>query len=200
MPRELKPIIYCQAIKYGGVDEWDFLWERYQRSNVGSEKAKLLSALGCSSETWLLNRYWYRLCVIQTAQLLKIIFNLDIWIGHLIILLFASKTLLQYSIPWLAVTLDIMWLKTFCIVKLLIYLISELLWNIFMLMSLFIMQLEWTNENKFKVHNYYFNFNIFSYQPRGDRVGRYVKVIGSQMKTKEELDEVINRTCYFLKN
>ncbi|KAE9538907.1 hypothetical protein AGLY_005489 [Aphis glycines] len=57
LPRELKPVIYCQAIKYGGVDEWDFLWERYQRSNVGSEKAKLLSALGCSSETWLLNKY-----------------------------------------------------------------------------------------------------------------------------------------------
>lgn len=56
LPRELKTIIYCQAIKYGGVEEWDFLWERYQRSNVGSEKAKILSALGCSSETWLLNR------------------------------------------------------------------------------------------------------------------------------------------------
>lgn len=57
MPRELKGIIYCQAIKYGGVDEWDFLWERYQNSNVASEQAKLLSALGCSSETWLLNRF-----------------------------------------------------------------------------------------------------------------------------------------------
>lgn len=57
MPKELKSTIYCQAIKHGGVDEWNFLWERYQRSNVGSEKAKLLSALGCSSETWLLNRF-----------------------------------------------------------------------------------------------------------------------------------------------
>jgi aminopeptidase N len=56
LPRELKTIIYCQAIKAGGAEEWDFLWERYQRSNVGSEKAKLLSSLGCSSETWLLNR------------------------------------------------------------------------------------------------------------------------------------------------
>ncbi|KAF0765051.1 aminopeptidase N-like [Aphis craccivora] len=57
LPRELKPVIYCQAIKYGGVDEWDFLWERYQRSNVDSEKEELISTLGCSSETWLLNRY-----------------------------------------------------------------------------------------------------------------------------------------------
>jgi len=47
--------------------------------------------------------------------------------------------------------------------------------------------------NKLKVlYYYYYFFYIFSYQPRGDRVGRYVKVIGSQMKTKEELDEVIS--------
>lgn len=56
LPRELKTLIYCQAIKYGGADEFDFLWERYQRSNVAAEKAKILSALGCSTETWLLNR------------------------------------------------------------------------------------------------------------------------------------------------
>lgn len=36
-------------------------------------------------------------------------------------------------------------------------------------------------------------FYILSFQPRGDRVGSYVKAIGSQMKTKEELDEVINK-------
>jgi len=30
-------------------------------------------------------------------------------------------------------------------------------------------------------------------------VGRYVNVIGSQMKTKEELEEAINRTIYFIK-
>lgn len=56
LPRELKGVIYCQAIKYGGAEEWDFLWKRYENSNVASEKARLLSALGCSTETWLLNR------------------------------------------------------------------------------------------------------------------------------------------------
>ncbi|XP_025198945.1 aminopeptidase N-like [Melanaphis sacchari] len=57
LPAELKRVIYCQGIKNGGVDVWDFLWERYQRSNVGSEKENILLTLGCSSETWLLNRY-----------------------------------------------------------------------------------------------------------------------------------------------
>ena len=41
----------------GGQDEWDFTWERYKASNIGSEKALLLVALGCTKETWLLNRY-----------------------------------------------------------------------------------------------------------------------------------------------
>lgn len=40
---------------------------------------------------------------------------------------------------------------------------------------------------------------FFSFYPRGDRLGRYVKAIGSQMKTKEELDEVhINLRIFFI--
>ena len=53
----LKSVVYCTAIQMGGQDEWDFTWERYKASNVGSEKALLLVALGCTKETWLLNRY-----------------------------------------------------------------------------------------------------------------------------------------------
>lgn len=37
--------------------EWDFAWERFQKTTVSSEKEILLSALGCSRETWILNRY-----------------------------------------------------------------------------------------------------------------------------------------------
>ncbi|XP_001944764.2 aminopeptidase N [Acyrthosiphon pisum] len=143
LPRELKPVIYCQAIKYGGVEEWDFLWERYQRSNVGSEKAKLLSALGCSSETWLLNRYlnWsLDSSIIRKQDAATVFYSV------------ASSDIGFY------VAKDFLYRK--------IADISEY------------------------------------YQPRGDRVGRYVKVIGSQMKTKEELDEIqsfINKSSAYLK-
>jgi len=68
LPIELKPVIYCQAMKCGGVDEWNFLWERYQRSNLGHEKENILSALGCSSRKLLLQRYSYRLHVEQKTQ------------------------------------------------------------------------------------------------------------------------------------
>jgi aminopeptidase N len=53
----LKHIVYCTAISVGGQDEWDFAWQRYRKTNIGSEKDILLGALGCSRETWILSRY-----------------------------------------------------------------------------------------------------------------------------------------------
>jgi len=53
----LKSTVYCTAIREGGQPEWDFAWSRYLQTNVGSEKSLLLSALGCSRETWILARY-----------------------------------------------------------------------------------------------------------------------------------------------
>ncbi|KAG8228739.1 hypothetical protein J437_LFUL007074 [Ladona fulva] len=53
----LRAIIYCTAIKYGDEDEWNFAWERYKNSNVGSEKNLILGSLGCSREEWILRRY-----------------------------------------------------------------------------------------------------------------------------------------------
>lgn len=53
----LKSIVYCNAIQNGGIKEWDFAFERYQKANVASEKIKLLGAMACSGETWILSRY-----------------------------------------------------------------------------------------------------------------------------------------------
>ena len=53
----LKGVVYCTAISEGDAEEWDFAWERYQNSNVGSEKSKLLQAMSCAQDVWLLNRY-----------------------------------------------------------------------------------------------------------------------------------------------
>lgn len=53
----LKSVVYCTAIRYGGQIEWDFAWNRYLETNVGSEKEILLHALGCSREIWILSRY-----------------------------------------------------------------------------------------------------------------------------------------------
>ena len=53
----LKTVVYCTAIRVGGQVEWDFAWQMYLETNVGSEKDLLLHALGCTRETWLLSRY-----------------------------------------------------------------------------------------------------------------------------------------------
>lgn len=57
IPADMKGLVYCLGIKYGGEKEWEFLWERYQKSNVGTEQSMILSALGCSRDVWILNRY-----------------------------------------------------------------------------------------------------------------------------------------------
>lgn len=54
---DLRSVVYCTAIRNGGDKEWNFLWKRYSKSNVGTEKTLILSALGCSREIWLLQRY-----------------------------------------------------------------------------------------------------------------------------------------------
>ncbi|XP_063887388.1 aminopeptidase N-like [Scylla paramamosain] len=53
----LKDVVYCTAIAAGKDKEWEFAWNQYLNSNVGSEKSRLLSALGCSRELWILSRY-----------------------------------------------------------------------------------------------------------------------------------------------
>ncbi|XP_065349188.1 aminopeptidase Ey-like [Cloeon dipterum] len=57
IPVDLRGVVYCAAVKSGGQPTWDFVWKRFLGSNVGAEKGKLLSALGCAKEMWLLHRY-----------------------------------------------------------------------------------------------------------------------------------------------
>ncbi|XP_066591926.1 aminopeptidase N [Prorops nasuta] len=53
----LKSVVYCTAIRVGGQTEWEFAWQRFLETNVGTEKDLLLHALGCTREAWILNRY-----------------------------------------------------------------------------------------------------------------------------------------------
>ncbi|KAM7406492.1 hypothetical protein PAMP_000866 [Pampus punctatissimus] len=53
----LKSTVYCSAIAQGGVKEWDFAWSMYKNATIASEADKLMYALSCTKEPWLLNRY-----------------------------------------------------------------------------------------------------------------------------------------------
>ncbi|GAU94501.1 hypothetical protein RvY_06267 [Ramazzottius varieornatus] len=52
----LKSVVYCNAIRYGNAEEWDFAWEMYKKTTTTSEKRQFLTSLTCSREPWILNR------------------------------------------------------------------------------------------------------------------------------------------------
>lgn len=56
----LKELVYCTAIRVGDQTDWEFAWDRFINSNVGSEREIIMTALGCSRETWILTRYLER--------------------------------------------------------------------------------------------------------------------------------------------
>uniref|UniRef100_G3PPF5 Aminopeptidase n=1 Tax=Gasterosteus aculeatus aculeatus TaxID=481459 RepID=G3PPF5_GASAC len=53
----LKYTVYCSAIAAGGVEEWDFAWSMFRNTTIATEADKLMSALSCTKQPWLLNRY-----------------------------------------------------------------------------------------------------------------------------------------------
>ncbi|XP_037950077.1 aminopeptidase N-like [Teleopsis dalmanni] len=57
IPTDLRSVVYCTAMRHGNDDDWHFLWLRYKNSNVAAEKKTIISALGCTREVWLLQRY-----------------------------------------------------------------------------------------------------------------------------------------------
>ncbi|XP_052844693.1 aminopeptidase Ey-like [Drosophila gunungcola] len=56
VPIDVRSPVYCAAIKHGSDGDWEFLYERYLKSNVASEKLTIMDALACSREVWLLQR------------------------------------------------------------------------------------------------------------------------------------------------
>ncbi|XP_058833105.1 aminopeptidase N [Topomyia yanbarensis] len=57
VPRDLRSVVYCNAIRNGKETEWNFLWKRYLNSNVGSEKVMIIGSLSCTREIWLVERF-----------------------------------------------------------------------------------------------------------------------------------------------
>jgi len=57
VPINVRSTVYCTSVKHGFDSDWEFLWTRYKKSNVAAEKRTILTALGCSREVWLLQRY-----------------------------------------------------------------------------------------------------------------------------------------------
>ena len=57
IPVDLRPTVYCTAIRHGNEEDWNFLWQRYKESNVATEKRTIIFALSCSRNTKTLRNY-----------------------------------------------------------------------------------------------------------------------------------------------
>ena len=56
IPPDLRSVVYCSALSNGGEEEWEFLWDQYKNSNVATDQALILPALGCTRDPDLLKR------------------------------------------------------------------------------------------------------------------------------------------------
>lgn len=54
VPLDDRKTVYCSSIKKGGLEEWQFLWDRFKESTNDSSAAEvMLPALSCTREPWI---------------------------------------------------------------------------------------------------------------------------------------------------
>ncbi|XP_065297896.1 aminopeptidase N-like [Dermacentor albipictus] len=56
VPYSYRPIVFCQAIKHGNQNDFNFLWKHYEMSPNTQERVVLLKALSCTTDLKLLER------------------------------------------------------------------------------------------------------------------------------------------------
>ncbi|XP_032687648.1 putative aminopeptidase-2 [Odontomachus brunneus] len=57
IPTHAQAAVYCTALRNGISDDWDFLWNKYLKTNLASEKLVIINALGCSRNQTVLYNY-----------------------------------------------------------------------------------------------------------------------------------------------
>ena len=57
LPSSTRDSILCAAVAEGDEATWDFVWARYLGSHNANEKLSLLTALACSRQVWILQRF-----------------------------------------------------------------------------------------------------------------------------------------------
>lgn len=57
VPVNIRAAVYCTAIREGGLDEWEYLWEKFTTANVAAEQVLILNSLGCSKDETIIKGY-----------------------------------------------------------------------------------------------------------------------------------------------
>ena len=56
IPASLKQLVYSVGVKTGEEEDWDWCYEKYRTTNVPSDRAILLHALGETSNIFILQK------------------------------------------------------------------------------------------------------------------------------------------------
>ncbi|XP_021356866.1 aminopeptidase Ey-like [Mizuhopecten yessoensis] len=56
IPADIKETVFCKAVKEGGEEEWDYMFNLYVNGPV-TEQPAALTALACSDRLWIISRY-----------------------------------------------------------------------------------------------------------------------------------------------
>lgn len=59
MDKNLRPVIYCNALRHStsSAEDWNFLWGQYESTKLATEQVVILAALGCTTNVDVLNKY-----------------------------------------------------------------------------------------------------------------------------------------------
>lgn len=57
IPASLRGVVYTVGIQFGTYEDWLHCWNQYNATQIPSEKAVLLTALGHTSDPWILSQY-----------------------------------------------------------------------------------------------------------------------------------------------
>lgn len=57
IPADYSVVVYSVGIQRGGEKEWDFMWDKVNKTRVTSEAEEMKRALAATPEPWLLWRY-----------------------------------------------------------------------------------------------------------------------------------------------
>jgi hypothetical protein len=57
IPGEYRIFVYCAAIQYGSINEWEFASKQYDKEQDPSQKYYLQGGMSCTQQTALIERY-----------------------------------------------------------------------------------------------------------------------------------------------
>ncbi|KAM3967291.1 membrane alanyl aminopeptidase [Aphomia sociella] len=70
VPASLRSLVYCNGLRHGNGDDFDFLWNRMLTTNLANEERTIIEILGCTSDKDKLKSYL--LSVLETDRKIKV--------------------------------------------------------------------------------------------------------------------------------